>query len=279
MFNLFLIYLLSQLLSDFVFQPEHLVEKKQSIDTKESLPALTIHASIFFVISLAGLMLVKGGVTPSLVLWTLTLAISHFAIDLLKVICLKKYKLGELSNQNKKNNQWYNTNLLIFLINQFLHITLVVIVSMAYYGKLHLLENIVPLGQFLNTFYPLISQQTFDETEKILMSLCLLIFATTFSNNFIKQSLSSMKFKLSENQEEVKIGRYIGSVERLLTVAAVLAGAYQALAALYASKTAIRFNQTKDRPEFGEYFILGTSISALFGILAGYALKLIWLYR
>lgn len=78
-----------------------------------------------------------------------------------------------------------------------------------------------------------------------------------------------------EKKEEIKIGRYIGGAERLLTAAGVIAGAYEAIAALYAAKAAIRFKQAQSDPEFAEYFILGTSMSALFGILTGLALKLI----
>jgi hypothetical protein len=75
------------------------------------------------------------------------------------------------------------------------------------------------------------------------------------------------------NEKELKVGRYIGTVERILTVIAIIAGAYEAIAALYASKTAIRFGQTQNDSRFGEYFMLGTSISALFGILAGVLMK------
>ena len=64
-------------------------------------------------------------------------------------------------------------------------------------------------------------------------------------------------------------GRYIGALERILTVIAIIAGVYEAVAILFASKTAARFGQIQESQEFRDYYILGTLISVLFGILGG----------
>jgi|GEM_PF-4023402 len=129
------------------------------------------------------------------------------------------------------------------------------------------------------TAYKLLDYHTFRLTaglalfQKVLLILCVLIVITSFANIFIRMALFSIKTKFIQDTELVKIGRYIGIVERLLTVIGVIAGAYEALAALYASKTAIRFGQAREDPQFGEYYLLGTSLSALFGITAGMLLK------
>ncbi len=271
MLNLFLIFLLSHLLMDFVLQTELLVKRKISKDKKESHSALLIHSSVFFIISIIIYVSFNGILKFSILFWIFALTVSHHIIDMLKAKVIEyrrnKESNGDVSHEN---------NLMIFLLDQLLHIILIIIVTLTYFGKLHIVLNVFPLRDFFKEITLLINQYTFSESEKVLMTLCLLIIATTFSNVFIKESLSSIKLKLLQDEEEIKIGRYIGSIERLLTIAAVIAGAYQALVALYASKTAIRFNQVKNNPEFGEYYILGTSISAVFGILTGVLLKIIW---
>jgi hypothetical protein len=271
MLNLFLIFILSHLLTDFVLQSESLVKRKLSNNKKESCSALFIHSLYFFVASIVIYIVFKGISTFCILFYAFVLSISHYIIDLLKIKVIE-YRRNKESN----DNFLFENSLMIFLLDQLLHIALIIIITMAYYSKLQVVLDVFPLMVFFKKITLIISQYKFSESEKVMMTLCLLIIVTNFSNIFIKESLSSIKLKLLEEKEEVKIGRYIGSVERLLTVAAVMAGAYQALAALYASKTAIRFNQVKDNPEFGEYYILGTSISAALGILAGFALKIIW---
>jgi hypothetical protein len=55
-------------------------------------------------------------------------------------------------------------------------------------------------------------------TQKGLLTLCILILITSFANIFIKLSLSSIKLQIMSNQKQLKVGRYIGTVERILTV-------------------------------------------------------------
>lgn len=92
---------------------------------------------------------------------------------------------------------------------------------------------------------------------------------TSFTNIIVKLSLNTTKIQMGTSSEELISGRYIGAVERILTIAAIMAGAYEAVAILYASKTAIRFGQIQESAEFRDYYILGTLISALSGVLCG----------
>ena len=159
----------------------------------------------------------------------------------------------------------------LFLTDQIAHIILIILFTQIAFHTIEPWNRIFPIGIFFNN--DLLPFSALTMTQKGLLTLCILILITSFANIFIKISLSSTKLQIMTNEKELKVGRYIGTVERILTVIAIIAGAYEAIAALYASKTAIRFGQTQNDPRFGEYFMLGTSISALFGILAGVLMK------
>lgn len=98
---------------------------------------------------------------------------------------------------------------------------------------------------------------------------------TSFTNIFIRIALVSIKPSLQQTTGgfNKKVGRYIGGIERLLTVLAVIAGQYEALVALYGAKAAMRFGAAQSNEEFAEYFLLGTSASALIAIVVGLSLR------
>ena len=82
---------------------------------------------------------------------------------------------------------------------------------------------------------------------------------------------------LQENEddydiEEVKRGRIIGNLERLLLTLVVAAGSYAALAFLIAAKGLIRSKELQER-DFAEYFLIGSLSSVLISLCAGIALR------
>ena len=78
---------------------------------------------------------------------------------------------------------------------------------------------------------------------------------------------------------EFNRGRLIGTLERLLLLAVVIAGSYEALAFLVAAKGLIRSKDLEDR-NWAEYFLVGSLASVLVALAAGlgaqYAVKTFW---
>jgi len=78
---------------------------------------------------------------------------------------------------------------------------------------------------------------------------------------------------------ELNRGRLIGALERLLLLAVVIAGSYEALAFLMAAKGLIRSKDLEDRA-WAEYFLVGSLASVLVALFAGlgaqYAVKTFW---
>lgn len=255
MTNHIMILLLSHLITDFVLQTDSLVNIKHGTKKTEKHRALFIHSAIFYVISIM-LFAVFSKLSSSILLGLLILSISHYILDWIKSALKSRF-----------------SDLKLFIADQTVHL-IFIIGYMLYFYNTGLRAKAIVLVRALTGELKL--SLFFTPTEKLLFIVCVLILITSFANVLIRFLLYAIKIKINidNNEKEVmKIGRYIGAVERMLTVLGVIAGSYEALAALYASKTAIRFGQARDNPEFAEYFILGTSISALIGIVTGLLAK------
>jgi len=73
-----------------------------------------------------------------------------------------------------------------------------------------------------------------------------------------------------------RAGRVIGKIEDVLVVTFVAAGAYTALALVFAAKSIARVDH--DKPEQASYYILGTLGNFTWALLVALAAKLILLY-
>lgn len=70
-------------------------------------------------------------------------------------------------------------------------------------------------------------------------------------------------------------GRMIGYAERLLIVAFVLLGAYEAVGFLVAAKSILRFSESRKDKKMAEYVLVGTLLSYLLAVAVGVALRLL----
>jgi hypothetical protein len=109
--------------------------------------------------------------------------------------------------------------------------------------------------------------------QKILFISSMLITVTSFSNILIQNIVRPIRDKVikntdnGNNNEELKIGRLLGSAERILTVAAIYLNSYELLVGLYGIKTATRFKKIEEDLDFAEYYLLGTLLSLIIGVI------------
>jgi hypothetical protein len=66
-----------------------------------------------------------------------------------------------------------------------------------------------------------------------------------------------------------KVGEYIGIIERILIMILIVKGIPHGITFLIAIKSLTRFKQF-DNKQFAEYYLIGSLLSALFGIIVGY---------
>ena len=253
-----IILLFSHLCTDFFLQNDWLVKKKKNYhDPKQRHLALLGHSLIFLIPALPLSWLLVNEFSRFYAIGLVIITITHYCIDLLKTNLEKRI--------TSKTWAYY-----FFMLDQILHILIILSFLAVFYTQ--------GLGKFPLILADLFNKKGIDSyfspLQKSGIILCALILLTSFTNIFIRIALGSIKpLRQTIESSNIKVGRYIGGIERILTVLAVIAGEYQALVALYGAKAAMRFGAAQSNEQFAEYFILGTSASALIAIVVGLSLR------
>ena len=248
MVYLILVLLFSHLFTDFVLQNDDLAERKKQAGSK-GLRALGWHSLVFFITSISVYLIVfvwllqSYNMIISNVFFILVLSISHLIIDFAK------------TRLETKDNKLY-----LFITDQILHVVAILIVIYILYplNALKAYNYLIGYLNGVNQLKPLL-----NPLQKVLFISSMLIIVTSFSNVLIQLSIKPIKDTITKNtsnnnddNKELKIGRYIGSYERLLTVIAIYLNSYQSLVGLYGIKTAARFKKIEEDPDFAEYYLL-----------------------
>lgn len=126
--------ILSHCLADFVFQSDTIADLRRSNDFKKRLIANLVHSTN--VVALLFFILIFGYKLITVCTFVLWIWIGHFCIDFIKGSLTSESLIGKIRTKNLKNEfinlnfrfiaTWYE--LLLFIIDQTLHIFLIVIV-------------------------------------------------------------------------------------------------------------------------------------------------------
>lgn len=215
--------LLAHIIGDFFLQPIHWVKEKEKKKLKS--PKLYLHIAIHFAL----LFLILWDIS----LWPIILIIgvSHFIIDAIKLLLQKK-----------------KTKRLIFFIDQFLHV-IVIVVTYIIYTKTSI--------DFKSIF-----------SEQVLLLITCLVFLTRPVSIIMKTIFTKWNIsKLTESEESLKdAGNYIGILERLLVFIFIITNHWEAVGFLITAKSVFRFGDLRESKQrkLTEYVLIGTLIS--FGI-------------
>lgn len=227
---LFLKLLLAHLLGDFVFQfIEWIADKeKKKIKSLKLYFHIIIHGILLLIA--VNLDIKKYGLGIFVIL------ITHFLIDLLKLYFQKK-----------------NTKRIWFFIDQFLHIS-ILLLSVYFWGELPILYQNIALKKV------------------ILLSIALLL-VTKVASVTIKTVIMQWKpeGKNTNDNSLVKAGNFIGVLERLFVFTFIVFNQWQAIGFLLAAKSVFRFgdlSKSKER-KLTEYILIGTLLSFGIAILTG----------
>ncbi len=222
--TLFLSLVLAHIIGDFYLQTDKCCEQKETRKFKSSF--LYIHAII---IGLLSWMIVPSF---NFGLWTLLIAVSHFAIDAVKIHCPK--------------------GLWSFIIDQLLHLSILATIS-----TLYITTSELPL-QTINC------SSSFS-TPHLILAILLCVKPT---NILIKLILQKYQVGASASCDNIKnAGALIGNLERMLTIVFVLLGQFEAIGFIVAAKSILRFKDTDTAKT--EYVLAGTFLSFGIAILCG----------
>lgn len=222
--------LMAHFLADFILQTDEDVKRKQSI--------LVFSKHILFVTLLSYLLVGNwnGLIVPLAVL------ISHTLIDLLKRAIKKD-------------------SLTIFLADQFAHVLVLLILSTYLQNRL--------TQETRNLFWFNVWGNVYIKTLVIVVAV---ILVTKFSSIIISYVIKPFQAKIfkaeNNNKDEIKTGRVIGYLERIIILVLFLADLPAVVGFLITAKSILRYAEIKNEIDkvMVEYVLIGTLLSFTIGI-------------
>lgn len=245
---MFVYLLLYHFILDFYAQPKKLVDFK----SKNILKGNILHSLIVGFGNFIFLTISKGLIyldMMNIIYISLIILISHFIIDILKSLFLKKSKATS------------KQDLYAFIIDQIAHIIVLIVITA--YIKEYSLNGSIPLAEIL---------------------VCLILL-TTVSSHIIKKILLASNIEIPNNSteeeglsDENKMGHgaLIGKLERLCVFILLLCNIPYGVVTVYGLKQLGRISDFKNK-QSAEYYIIGNLLS-IFMVLLIY-IAIIILYK
>ena len=273
---------LAHLIADFYLQTDDMV-----IEKRKNISKHIAHHFIMTGIVLSGFWMIQFDfeyVLKYLFFPLVLIVVSHLLVDFLKI---------KLQNQLKMGNEENMKRLGFFVLDQFLHLGMIIFVCKFCF-------NINIEGFFQGPV-------SLNFIDSVLFTCIIVILATTVSGHMIKILLGTLpnqlltfegKYTFKNDRKEAEFvqmgkkglieeynytifskhdlsrGKLIGYIERLLVLLLTFYSAYPAIGFIVAAKSIARFKQMDDR-DWAEYFLLGTLTSMFFGITLGILLKVV----
>lgn len=243
----FLIIILGHILGDFYTQTQNLANKKD-----KEFKWVMIHG-LFYLITLIGIILPIWSL--KLLVIVIIVSISHILVDLCKYIYCRRL-IKKLTLKVERN---------IFCIDQLVHIFCIIVISycMAIYNI-----EINVISPVKNFFYVI-------EIDKIVLLtwIVAILLINKPANISIQKLLAVYKTKDGVNKEGNNVGRFIGTIERLIMLIFISIGQYSAIGLVLTAKSIARYDKISKEKDFAEYYLLGTLLSTITVVLVSFIIK------
>ena len=231
---LFIKLFLAHLLGDFIWQPNKWVADKETKKHKSFY--LYLHVLLHGI--LAAILVGEISFIP----YAAFIAITHGFIDFIK-----------LNFQKKKTKRTW------FVVDQIVHILILIGISLLYQNK-----NMIH----------------FWLDDKFWILVTGIIFITKPASIFIKTIISIWSPESQNSNQDNSLanaGNYIGILERLFIFCFILLGHFEAIGFLLAAKSIFRFGDVKEAKDrkLTEYVLIGTLISFGIAILVGQVVQML----
>ena len=256
------VLLISHTISDFILQSNKHVKDKSKFVFKGYLN----HGKGLFLTSIPILLLINISYWVKAISAITAIVIFHLLID---------YTKEKINTIIKYNDNHTFLNVLFFLLDQIVHILLIVVIT-----------NDIPLEySFINGY---LVKNLFDNSgitnrelmivfEILYISLsgafliplvldCIYLKVKNYNdklNKIIKKEISDVEHDFID---EVKTGRWIGILERILIVIFLSINQIASIGFIIAVKSLARFKMLESKI-FSEYYLLGTLISVAYTIV------------
>lgn len=236
MISILLKLLLAHFVGDFVFQPYKWVKSKEKKGIKSNY--FWFHIGIHFLF-----LFLATSFKVSLIPVVISIGVSHFIIDLLKIKLSDKFP-----------------TVYLFFADQVLHLLVILIAT----------------GLYFNVDWI----QSWQFQDKWLIIILAFVLLTYVSGVIMKVVLSKWDLNNFEGEALEKAGWYIGVLERLFIFGFVFLEYWAGIGFLIAAKSIFRFSdlsRSKDR-KLTEYVLIGTLLSYGLAIVIAIACLELWFY-
>lgn len=241
----FSIFLLGHVLGDFYLQVNKMAERK-----KDKVAWILIHSAFY----LAGMMLVIiPFISWEMILIAFIMGILHLLIDLGKYILISSIdKKGKMTNKTDRN---------LFFLDQGLH--LISIVMVAY--LITSLGLTTGEARWCKSFF-----DTINLSGREVLSWLLAFLIIHKPTNIAIQKLLMIyrpEGKEEEPKQKTNAGSVIGTLERIIIVIFFGIKEYGAIGLVLTAKSIARYDKITKEKDFADYYLLGTLISSVIGIV------------
>lgn len=250
MTNKYLLVLgIGHILGDFYFQTDEMAKKKDTY-----LIGVVEH-SIEYAVSL--LIVMAPIICYGMIIAAIFLSVMHFFVDVTKYVLLKKRII-------KKSAK-------VFIYDQAFHLLCILITAYMMYVFQVKISSLSFIDSFLHAFGV--------QKEVIARWVLAILFIHKPSNILIQQIVNKNNNEENVNtsnsrlilpkstqvhineRDDIRAGRKIGSIERLIMLLFISMEQYTALGVVLTAKSIARFDRIAKEEKFAEYYLLGTLIS------------------
>lgn len=239
--------MMGHLLGDFYFQTNQLAEKKRT-----SIVYTALHCFIYSLVMFAVLVITTGKLVEC-ICPTLLIGVLHLLVDEIKCVVQKCVKSKKIE-------------LPIFVVDQIIHLGILFIVSLLYTIKYNV------------AWIPGVSEELLSSMQNAPVIICVflicgkpaaIIVSLVFElipKTIEKADFESVKIIGGSKKENVRIGAWIGILEREIILMLGLLGQYGAIGFVIAAKSLARHSQLNE-PAFAEKYLIGTLLSSFMALL------------
>ncbi len=243
--NYFGLFLLGHIVGDFYIQFNKMAEKK-----KKKISWILIHSASYLGTMI---LVIIPVISWKLILIAIILGILHLITD------LGKHFLTLAIDKREKMTYKIDRNL--FFIDQGLHLICIILVA-----YIIIVWDIAIGGpKWFSSFFNIIN---ISESQVLSWFLAILIIHKP-SNIGIQKLL--MIYRPENKKEDTKknssVGSLIGTIERIVILIFFGIKQYSAIGLILTAKSIARYDKITKEKNFAEYYLLGTLISALVGIV------------
>lgn len=231
---LILLFIIGHVLGDYYLQSNELAVEKNN-----NLGKLNVHCIIYFI----SMLVVSIPVFSLEVLISATvISLIHWLIDFIK-FNLKKNR----SITDKKE-------VIIYLIDQFLHVLTIIFVV--------LFLEINNIGVYYINFFRFVLQNSNINLVLISSWILISLIIVTPCKITIKKIMLGFRDSLEvEKEGSPNAGALIGILERAIVVLLLSVNQYSAIGFVLTAKSIARYKKITDSAVFAEYYLIGTLLS------------------